>query len=52
MSNIPLPSAAFAIGGKAGAAASFVAAVLIGLVLFMATRNAQSQATTGASGPQ
>lgn len=39
MNNIPLPAAAFPIGGKAGAAASFVVAVLIGLSLYMANSN-------------
>lgn len=39
--NVPLPTAAFPIGGKAGAAATFVTAVLIGLALYMAAKNKQ-----------
>lgn len=34
--NVQLPSAAFPIGNKAGAAATFVVAVLIGLSIYMA----------------
>lgn len=37
--NIPLPAAAFPIGGKAGTSATFVVAVLVGLSLYMATAN-------------
>lgn len=43
--NVPLPAAAFPIGGKAGAAATFVVAVLIGLSLYMATANRPKQTT-------
>lgn len=39
MNVIPLPAAAFPIGSKAGASASFVVAVLIGLSLYMANAN-------------
>lgn len=37
--SLPLPAAAFPIGGKASAAATFVTAVLIGLALYMAAKN-------------
>jgi len=43
--NIPLPASAFPIGNKAGAAASFVVAVLIGLSLYMAQTNKPQQPT-------
>lgn len=39
--NMPLPVAAFPVGGKAGAAATFVTAVLIGLALYLAAKNKQ-----------
>lgn len=39
--NVPLPAAAFPVGTKAGAAATFVVAVLIGLSLYMAQAKKQ-----------
>lgn len=44
--NIPLPAAAFPVGIKAGATASFVVAVLIGLSLYMAQSNKSQQLPT------
>ena len=37
--NIPLPTAAFPIGNKAGATATFVVAVLIGLSVYLGMKN-------------
>jgi hypothetical protein len=34
--NVPLPVAAFPIGGKGGIAVTFVVAVVIGLAIYMA----------------
>lgn len=42
MANIPLPPSAFPIGNKAGATATLVVAVLVGLALFMASRQAHA----------
>ncbi|GEM_PF-5237202 len=44
--NIPLPTAAFPVGGKAGAAVTFVTAVLIGLAIYMAAKNKPQQRPT------
>jgi hypothetical protein len=41
--NIPLPPAAFPIGNKATATATFVVAILIGLALYMAAKNKPAQ---------
>lgn len=43
--NIPLPTAAFPIGHKGGAAAVFVVAVLVGLAIYMAQTNKQQPPT-------
>jgi len=42
--NIPLPAAAFPIGFKAGPAAGFATAVLIGLTLYLVAKNKQQPA--------
>lgn len=44
--NIPLPPAAFPIGSKATASATFVVAILVGLALFLAAKNKPQQSTT------
>ncbi len=41
--NIPLPPAAFPIGNKATATASFVVAVLVGLSIYLAAKNKPTQ---------
>ena len=43
--NIPLPTAAFPIGHKGGAATAFVVAVLVGLAIYMAQTNQQQPPT-------
>lgn len=43
--NIPLPAAAFPVGTKAGATATFVVAVLIGLSIYMAQASKEPSAT-------
>lgn len=44
--NVPLPNAAFPVGGNAGGAATFVTAVLIGLALYMAAKAQQQPSAT------
>lgn len=44
--NIPLPPAAFPIGNKATAAATFVVAVLVGLSLYLAAQGKSTPPTT------
>lgn len=44
--NIPLPPAAFPIGNKATAAATFVVAVLVGLSLYLAAKGKTTQSLT------
>lgn len=44
--NIPLPNAAFPVGGNASGAATFVTAVLIGLALYMAAKTKQQASAT------
>jgi len=44
--NIPLPAAAFPIGNKGTAAATFVVAVLVGLSMYLAARNKSAQPPT------
>lgn len=43
--NVPLPAVAFPIGGKAGATATFVTAMLIGLAFYLAARNKEQPKT-------
>lgn len=44
--NIPLPAAAFPIGNKGTAAATFVVAVLVGLSIYMASKSKSAQPPT------